>query len=141
MIEIRNVSKSYDGKKKAIDNITFNVDDGCIFAFIGHNGAGKTTLIKSIMGIHDFDNGEIIIYDATQKNFLLLDPLHRIQTELSVEAALAAAGDGQGICDAGDGEVTVYVTRELTAAAAALILDTVRSGAGLPAECVRIAVF
>ncbi len=31
------------------------------------------------------DNGEIIIYDATQKNFLLLDPLHRIQTELSVE--------------------------------------------------------
>ena len=68
MIEIRNVSKSYDGKKKAIDNITFNVDDGCIFAFIGHNGAGKTTLIKSIMGIHDFDNGEILINGKSIKD-------------------------------------------------------------------------
>ena len=71
----------------------------------------------------------------------LLSLSERTETELSVEAALAAAGDGQAICDAGDGEVTVYVTRELTAAAAALILDTVRSGTGLPAECVRIAVF
>ena len=60
MIEIKNVTKSY-GKKKAIDNINFNVNDGEIFAFIGHNGAGKTTLIKSIVGIHEFDSGEILI--------------------------------------------------------------------------------
>lgn len=61
MIEIKNVSKSYDGKTNAIDNISFKVEDGCIFAFIGHNGAGKTTAIKAIVGIHDFDYGEIII--------------------------------------------------------------------------------
>ena len=60
MIEIKNVTKSYAGKK-AIDNISFNVNDGEIFAFIGHNGAGKTTLIKSIVGIHEFDSGEILI--------------------------------------------------------------------------------
>ena len=60
MIEIKNVTKKY-GKKKAIDNISFNVNDGDIFAFIGHNGAGKTTLIKSIVGIHDFDEGDILI--------------------------------------------------------------------------------
>ena len=60
MIEIKNVTKSY-GKNKAIDNINFNVNDGEIFAFIGHNGAGKTTLIKSIVGIHGFDSGEILI--------------------------------------------------------------------------------
>ena len=54
MIEIKNVSKSYNGKK-AIDDISFNVNDGEIFAFIGHNGAGKTTLIKSIVGIHQFE--------------------------------------------------------------------------------------
>ena len=60
MIEIKNVTKKY-GEKKALDDVSFNVNDGDIFAFIGHNGAGKTTLIKSIVGIHDFDNGEILI--------------------------------------------------------------------------------
>ena len=60
MIEIKNVTKKY-GNKKAVDNVSFNVNDGDIFAFIGHNGAGKTTLIKSIVGIHDFDNGDILI--------------------------------------------------------------------------------
>ena len=60
MIEIKNVTKMY-GDKKAISNISFNVNDGEIFAFIGHNGAGKTTLIKSIVGIHDFEEGDILI--------------------------------------------------------------------------------
>ena len=60
MIEIKNVTKKY-GDKKALDNVSFNVEDGDIFAFIGHNGAGKTTLIKSIVGIHDFDKGDILI--------------------------------------------------------------------------------
>ena len=60
MIEIKNVTKKY-GDKRAVDNVSFTVEDGDIFAFIGHNGAGKTTLIKSIVGIHDFDEGDILI--------------------------------------------------------------------------------
>ena len=60
MIEIKNVTKKY-GDKVAIDNVSFNVNDGDIFAFIGHNGAGKTTLIKAMVGIHDFDDGDILI--------------------------------------------------------------------------------
>ena len=60
MIEIKNVTKKY-GNKKALDDVTFTVNDGDIFAFIGHNGAGKTTLIKSILGIHDFEEGDILI--------------------------------------------------------------------------------
>ncbi len=60
MIEIRHVTKKY-GNKKAVDDVSFTVNDGDIFAFIGHNGAGKTTLIKSIVGIHDFDEGDILI--------------------------------------------------------------------------------
>ena len=60
MIEIKNVTKKY-GDKVAVDNVSFTVDDGEIFAFIGHNGAGKTTLIKAIVGIHDFDEGDILI--------------------------------------------------------------------------------
>ncbi len=61
MIEIKNLTKSYNGKKKAVDNASFTVGDGEIFAFIGHNGAGKTTTIKSIVGILDFDSGDILI--------------------------------------------------------------------------------
>ncbi len=60
MIEIKNVTKKY-GDKVAVDDVSFKVNDGDIFAFIGHNGAGKTTLIKSIVGIHDFDSGDILI--------------------------------------------------------------------------------
>ena len=60
MIEIKSVTKKY-GDNVAISNISFNVNDGEIFAFIGHNGAGKTTLIKSIVGIHEFDSGDILI--------------------------------------------------------------------------------
>ncbi len=60
MIEIKNVTKKY-GNKIALDDVSFTVNDGDIFAFIGHNGAGKTTLIKSIVGIHDFDDGDILI--------------------------------------------------------------------------------
>lgn len=67
MIEIKNVSKSYNGKKKALDNVSFKVNDGEIFAFIGHNGAGKTTLIKLIIGILDFDEGDILIDNKSIK--------------------------------------------------------------------------
>ena len=67
MIEIKNVTKKY-GNKKAVDDVSFTVNDGDIFAFIGHNGAGKTTLIKSIVGIHDFDEGEILINDMSIKD-------------------------------------------------------------------------
>ena len=61
MIEIKNVSKTYNGKKKVLNNVSFKIESGEIFAFIGHNGAGKTTMIKSIMGILDFEEGDILI--------------------------------------------------------------------------------
>ena len=68
MIEIKNLSKTYDGKKKAVDDISFTVKDGEIFAFIGHNGAGKTTTIKAIVGIHDIDSGDILINGKSIKS-------------------------------------------------------------------------
>ena len=67
MIEIKNVTKKY-GDNVAVNDVSFKVEDGDIFAFIGHNGAGKTTLIKSIVGIHDFDEGEILINGKSIKD-------------------------------------------------------------------------
>lgn len=67
MIEIKNVSKTYNGYKKALKNISFDIKDGEIFAFIGHNGAGKTTMIKSIVGILDFEEGDILINQKSIK--------------------------------------------------------------------------
>lgn len=61
MIEIKNLTKVYNKEKKAIDNVSFTINDGEIFAFIGHNGAGKTTTIKAIVGILDFEEGDILI--------------------------------------------------------------------------------
>ena len=60
MIEIKNVTKKY-GENISLKNISFTVNDGEIFAFIGHNGAGKTTLIRAIVGIHEFDEGDILV--------------------------------------------------------------------------------
>lgn len=61
MLSIRNYSKSYKGGKRAVDNITLEVAPGDIFGFIGHNGAGKTTTIRSVVGVLDFEEGEILI--------------------------------------------------------------------------------
>jgi ABC-2 type transport system ATP-binding protein len=62
MLKIINYSKSYGkNKKKAVDSLNLEVKEGEIYGFIGHNGAGKTTTIKSIVGIIDFDEGDIFI--------------------------------------------------------------------------------
>ena len=59
MLKVKNLIKIYDNNKKAVDNVSFEINDGEIFGFIGPNGAGKTTTIKSIMGLITFENGEI----------------------------------------------------------------------------------
>ncbi len=61
MITIRSVSKTYNGKVKAVDKISLDIQDGEIFGFLGPNGAGKTTAIKMMTGILTPDEGSIEI--------------------------------------------------------------------------------
>ncbi|MDD3999906.1 MAG: ABC transporter ATP-binding protein [Bacilli bacterium] len=61
MLEILNLSKSYLKGKKAVDNVSLKINAGEVFGFIGHNGAGKTTTIKCVVGILDFEEGEVFI--------------------------------------------------------------------------------
>lgn len=61
ILEIKNFSKTYKGNKKAVDNVSIKVKPGDIYGFIGHNGAGKSTTIKSVVGVLEFEEGEIFI--------------------------------------------------------------------------------
>lgn len=61
MIEIRNVSKSYDGRTNAVSDLSLDIWDGEIFGFLGPNGAGKTTTLKLITGLLSLDSGSIKI--------------------------------------------------------------------------------
>lgn len=68
-ILLKNVSKTF-GKRKVVDHITMETYTGEVFGFLGPNGAGKTTTIKMLVGLIDFDEGQISIcgFDV-RKNF------------------------------------------------------------------------
>ncbi|MDR3610095.1 MAG: ATP-binding cassette domain-containing protein [Ignavibacteriaceae bacterium] len=59
-IEVKNFTKKF-GSFTAVDNISFNVEQGTIFAFLGPNGAGKSTTINTLCTIHDKTYGELRI--------------------------------------------------------------------------------
>lgn len=61
MLQIINYSKTYKGGKKAVEKINLTIESGEIYGFIGHNGAGKSTTIKAIVGVLDFEEGDILI--------------------------------------------------------------------------------
>lgn len=61
MLTIQNLTKTYAGGKTAVSHLNLEVKSGDIYGFIGHNGAGKTTTIKAVVGILEFDEGEIWI--------------------------------------------------------------------------------
>ena len=60
MLNIEHLTKAY-GEKKAVDDLNLHIAPGEVYGFIGHNGAGKTTTLKSVVGILQFDAGEITI--------------------------------------------------------------------------------
>ena len=62
LMEVRNVSKSF-GVVRALDDVSITVNRNEIFGVVGENGAGKTTLMKTLVGIHEPDQGEWIAQD------------------------------------------------------------------------------
>lgn len=67
MLEIKNYTKSYVKGSNVVEDLSLKVEKGDIYAFVGHNGAGKTTTIKSIVGILDFEKGDILIDNKSIK--------------------------------------------------------------------------
>lgn len=78
IIEIKNLCKSF-GPIKAVDNLSFKVKKGELFAFLGVNGAGKSTTISMICGQLKKDSGEITIGGKTQK-----ENMNEIKSSLGV---------------------------------------------------------
>ena len=89
MIEIQNVTKTYSkNKKKAVENLTLNVQGGELFGFIGPNGAGKTTTIKMMTGVLKPDEGSITMAG------------HRLDTDrLEAQQLIGFVPDGNDLYD------------------------------------------
>ncbi len=64
VLEVDNVNKSF-GKFKAVNEVSFNIDQGSVFGLLGPNGAGKTTTIRMIMNIIMPDSGKVSILGKT----------------------------------------------------------------------------
>ena len=68
MLKINHLTKHYKGSNKGVTDISLTIEPGDIYAFIGHNGAGKTTTLKCVVGIHGFEEGEILINGTSIKD-------------------------------------------------------------------------
>ncbi|GHV34598.1 ABC transporter [Clostridia bacterium] len=98
IIQVKNLSKTY-GAVKAVDNISFDVPRGSLFAFLGQNGAGKSTTINMLLGLVHKDGGEVLCGDssdfAAYKNNIgavfqnnIFDELLTVEENLRVFAVL-----------------------------------------------------
>ena len=68
MLSIKNLSKVYAGGKKAVDNMTIDIESGDFIAFIGTSGSGKTTALRMINRMIESTEGEITIDGKNIKN-------------------------------------------------------------------------
>jgi len=83
-VEVENLTKIY-GELKAVDNISFKVKEGEIFAFLGPNGAGKTTTVEMIEGIRTPTRGKIKVlgHDMSKTNKEIKEKIGVLPQEFS----------------------------------------------------------
>lgn len=78
VIEVKDLSYSYDGKNEAISGLSFSVEEGSYCALIGHNGSGKSTLAKLLTGLISGYKGEIRLFDKLLDSKTLYELRSRI---------------------------------------------------------------
>lgn len=71
ILEVKNITKTYPTYK--LDNISFSLPAGAIMGLIGANGAGKTTTIKAILDLINLENGDVKIFNKTNKSLTKLE--------------------------------------------------------------------
>lgn len=70
ILKVNGLTKKY-GSKTALNNVTFSVEKGRIYGFIGENGAGKTTAIRAITGLSESPEGKIELFGTGDKKGLI----------------------------------------------------------------------
>lgn len=68
ILTLDDVSFSYDGKRKTLEHISFDIKEGEMISVIGKNGAGKSTLAKILCGFEKEDNGDILFYGKSLRD-------------------------------------------------------------------------
>ena len=91
IIEAQHLTKVYKGKVKAVDDISFSVDEGEIFGFLGPNGAGKTTTIKMLNTIASITSGTATVagQDVTKHPAAVRDVIGVVPQELTADDELS----------------------------------------------------
>lgn len=67
-VVLKNLVKSYDGKKNIIDNINLEIKDKEFIVLVGSSGCGKSTILRLISGLEEVTSGEILIDDKVVNN-------------------------------------------------------------------------
>ena len=93
MLKLEHVTKYYD-ENKAVDDLSFSVEDGEIFGLLGVNGAGKTTTFRMIMGLLDMTEGEITL-DGKKIDYSLSDKIGFLTEERSLLLKLTVEEQAQ----------------------------------------------
>jgi ABC-2 type transport system ATP-binding protein len=89
-IEVNHLSKIYKGDIKAVDDISFNVEEGLIFGFLGPNGAGKSSTIKILVTLTKITKGSARIFDidVAKEPSKVRELIGYVPQELSADGSL-----------------------------------------------------
>ena len=89
-IEVKNLSKIYKGNIRAVDDISFQVEEGIIFGFLGPNGAGKSSTIKMLVTLTKLTKGSACIFgiDVVKEPSKVRELIGYVPQELSADGSL-----------------------------------------------------
>lgn len=68
-VEFKNLSFSYDGENKVLDNVSFTVNPGETVAIVGHTGSGKSSIINVLMRFYEYQAGDVLIDGHSIREF------------------------------------------------------------------------
>lgn len=68
VVEVKNLTKKYNEKSIALDDVSLDIKEGEILGILGPNGSGKTTLINSILGLIKYQKGDIKLFSKSLDN-------------------------------------------------------------------------
>lgn len=101
MLKVKNITKKY-GELLAVDNLSFEVNDGEIFGLLGENGAGKTTTFRVIMGLLEPNDGTVLLngkkidYNVTDEIGFVTEE-RSLLTKLTVKEQIEFYGTLKGL--------------------------------------------